>query len=242
MQSWTVDSDASNRFAERAEQLGSATLDALAPERRASNAESAEWLAQLCIVNESLAIVGIVSRAEAWTLAPGGRLRMRRAAGPSRASGKLEEALQYVGHEPGPDDLCVDLGAAPGGWTERLIARGAQVIAVDPAKLSPELTRHPRVKHRQESAFAFEPDEPIDWLFCDMAWRPLEVAQLLAKWARRRWARMLVANIKLPMRDKNPMVWRVRQLLVEAGWSGLRVKQLYHDRDEVTVMAVREGR
>jgi 23S rRNA (cytidine2498-2'-O)-methyltransferase len=73
-----------------------------------------------------------------------------------------------------------------------------------------------------------------------MAWRPLEVAQLLAKWGRRGWASHLVANIKLPMKDKNPLLLRVRQVLTEdGGWEGLTMRQLYHDRDEVTVTAHR---
>ena len=83
-----------------------------------------------------------------------------------------------------------------------LAERRARVIAVDPAKLRPDILAKKGVRHVQESAFTFAPDEPIDWLFCDMAWRPLEVAALLAKWGRRRWARMLVANIKLPMTKK----------------------------------------
>ncbi len=49
----------------------------------------------------------------------------------------------------------------------------------------------------------------------------------------------LVANIKLPMKDKNPILWRVRQTLEQGGWRELRMRQLYHDRDEVTVTAVR---
>jgi 23S rRNA (cytidine2498-2'-O)-methyltransferase len=159
---------------------------------------------------------------------------------PSRAAMKLEEALDGLPFEPARGDVCVDLGAAPGGWTQRLVSRGAKVIAVDPAKLMPELASNPRVRHVQESAFAFAPEEPADWLFCDMAWRPLEVAQLLAKWGRRGWASHLVANIKLPMNDKNPILLRVRHTLTEdGGWKGLTVRQLYHDRDEVTVTAHR---
>ena len=76
----------------------------------------------------------------------------------------------------------------------------------------------------------------------DMAWRPLEVAALLARWGRNRWATWLVANIKLPMHDKNPVLHRVRHVLGQhGGWTQLRVRQLYHDRDEVTVTAVRAG-
>jgi 23S rRNA (cytidine2498-2'-O)-methyltransferase len=72
-----------------------------------------------------------------------------------------------------------------------------------------------------------------------MAWRPLEVAQLLGKWARNGWANQLVSNIKLPMKDKLPTVLRVRHTLEGAGWTRVRMRQLYHDRDEVTVIAQR---
>jgi 23S rRNA C2498 (ribose-2'-O)-methylase RlmM len=86
-------------------------------------------------------------------------------------------------------------------------------------------------------AFEFVPEGPVDWLFCDMAWRPLEVAQLLGKWARRRWATHLVCNIKLPMKDKLPMVVAARGVLEAAGWRHLSTRQLYHDRDEITATA-----
>ena len=115
------------------------------------------------------------------------------------------------------------------------------MVAVDPANLSPELSRHPKVRHVKDSAFAYAPEEPVDWLFCDMAWRPLEVAQLLAKWGRRGWATFMVANLKLPMKDKLPILRRARATLEDGGWRNVRMRQLYHDRDEVTVMAVRGG-
>lgn len=160
---------------------------------------------------------------------------MKRSEAPSRAAMKLDEALDWYGVSPGRGDLCVDLGSAPGGWTRRLVERGARVWSVDPANLSPDVLKLSRVKHFKESAFDFAPDEPIDWLFCDMAWRPLEVAQLLGKWARKGYAAQLVANIKLPMKDKLPTLFRIRHVLQDAGWKQLRMRQLYHDRDEVTV-------
>jgi 23S rRNA (cytidine2498-2'-O)-methyltransferase len=161
--------------------------------------------------------------------------RMRREADSiSRASMKLDEALEWLGDAPGRGETCVDLGAAPGGWTQRLLARGAKVIAVDPAKLK---VQSPKLKHVQDSAFRFQPDEPVEWLFCDMAWRPLEVAQLLAKWGRHRWAIRTVSNIKLPMKDKWPTLDRVRATLEGGGWRDVKMRQLYHDRDEVTLTA-----
>lgn len=155
----------------------------------------------------------------------------------SRAALKLDEALEWVGDAPGSRETCVDLGAAPGGWTQRLLARGARVIAVDPAKLKVPPSK--KLVHVQDSAFRYQPEETADWLFCDMVWRPLEVAQLLGKWARNEWAIRLVANIKLPMKEKWPMLVRVRSVLEEGGWRNVKMRQLYHDRDEVTVIASR---
>jgi len=244
LQAFTPDTLQGNALAAEAEALREAVRGLLPSSRLLEDAERARetgaLLASLCVA-PGATTVGVVAAREALSLAPGGRRRMRRAGeSPSRAAMKLEEALDGLPFEPGRGDVCVDLGAAPGGWTQRLVSRGAKVIAVDPAKLMPELASSPRVRHVQESAFAFAPDEPADWLFCDMAWRPLEVAQLLAKWGRRGWASHLVANIKLPMNDKNPILLRVRHTLTEdGGWKGLTVRQLYHDRDEVTVTAHR---
>ncbi|HVG63891.1 MAG TPA: 23S rRNA (cytidine(2498)-2'-O)-methyltransferase RlmM [Hyalangium sp.] len=244
LQAFTPDTPQGNALAAQAESLREAVHGLLPASRLLEDADRAReagaLLVSLCMA-PGATLLGVVHAREALSLAPGGRRRMRRAGeSPSRAAMKLEEALDGMPFEPGRGDVCVDLGAAPGGWTQRLVSRGAKVIAVDPARLMPELASNPRVRHVQESAFAFAPDEPVDWLFCDMAWRPLEVAQLLAKWGRRGWASHLVANIKLPMKDKNPILLRVRHTLTEdGGWKGLTVRQLYHDRDEVTVTAHR---
>ncbi len=197
--------------------------------------------AQVCLLDTAQAAAGVIHSNAAPSLARGGRTRVRVTGDvPSRAARKLEEALAWLGVEPGPGDVCVDLGAAPGGWTYVLAERRARVIAVDPAKLRPDILAKKGVRHLQESAFTYAPDEPIDWLFCDMAWRPLEAAALLAKWGRKRWARMIVANIKLPMKKKAEILARVRAILeTEGEWKGLRFKQLYHDRDEITLTAHR---
>ncbi|MEW5741412.1 MAG: SAM-dependent methyltransferase [Myxococcota bacterium] len=247
LQVWVPDTEAAN--ARTSEAL--AWNDALAALRRARALvdldtpwkafEAGALLAQICLWGASQAAVGLVPAREALSLAAGGRARMKRTGeAPSRAAMKLDEALEWYGVSPGKGELCVDLGSAPGGWTRRLVERGARVLSVDPAQLAPDLRSHPRVTHVQESAFDFAPAAPVDWLFCDMAWRPLEVAQLLGKWARRRWAAQLVANIKLPMKDKLPVLFRVRHTLEGAGWAHVKMRQLYHDRDEVTVTARRE--
>jgi 23S rRNA (cytidine2498-2'-O)-methyltransferase len=187
------------------------------------------------------AAAGVLYSNQAVSLAKGGRTRVRVTGDlPSRAARKIEEALAWLGVAPGPGEICIDLGAAPGGWTYVLSERRARVIAVDPAKLRPEIAAKKNVEHVPANAFTYVPKERADWLFCDMAYRPLEVAALLARWGRRSYARMLVANIKLPMKKKAEILARVRHILEEEGeWKHVKTRQLYHDRDEITLTAIR---
>jgi len=244
---WVPDTDAANRLASAAQALFAAVaaeLTRTAPEL-ASQRVSAEVarreggvLVQICLPDRARAIVGAVSATEALSLAPGGRERMRVPAdAPARSAMKLAEALSWLGVGPEAGEVVADLGAAPGGWTRVLLERRARVVAVDPAELAPEIAKLRGVTHVKASAFDYAPDEPVDWLVCDMAWRPLEVAALVAKWGRKRWARAVVLNVKLPMKRKVEMVERIRGLLADSGFTGLRTRQLYHDREEITLMA-----
>ncbi|MCU0888932.1 MAG: hypothetical protein MUC64_13145 [Rubritepida sp.] len=100
---------------------------------------------------------------------------------PSRAYLKLWEALTRLGRHPAPGARCLDLGAAPGGWTWALARLGAQVTAVDKAPLEPRVAAMPGVTWRQESAFALPP-EPVDWLFSDVICYPARLLALVRRW------------------------------------------------------------
>jgi len=247
LQAWVADTTEANPLASMAEALESRVADLLAqmlPEAtRVDDSQlrrlGAIHFAQVCLLSTSCAAGGVLYSNAALSLARGGRTRVRVTGElPSRAARKVEEALAWIGVAPGPGEVCVDLGAAPGGWTFVLAERRARVIAVDPAKLRPDIAARKNVQHILGNAFTYTPEEKIDWLFCDMAYRPLEVAALLAKWGRKRWARMVVANIKLPMTKKAEILARIRQIMISEGeWKHLRTKQLYHDRDEITLTA-----
>lgn len=243
LSAWVPDSKVGNPLAPRAAALAEAIeaeLTARGARRVPSRSVGAESMAlvDVCVYDAGSIAVGVTPTHDAMSLAPGGRMRVRVPGDrPSRAARKLAEAFLWLGMGPEPGELCVDLGAAPGGWSFVLLDRRARVVAVDPAKLEPDLMKRRGLKYVKGSAFDFEPDEPVDWLLCDMAWRPLEVAQMLARWARRRDATLLVANFKLPMKRKAEMVARIRKTLEDGGWRSVRAKQLYHDREEVTVTA-----
>lgn len=171
------------------------------------------------------------------------RFRMP-AEAPSRSTLKLAEAIQVFlgsGQDEAlqPDMRAVDLGAAPGGWTWQLMQRGLRVTAVDNGSLKGDLVDNAMVKHMRADGFKYTPNVPVDWLVCDMVEQPARIAKLVAKWLANGWARYAIFNLKLPMKKRNEEVERCRQIigeaLEEAGKSYiLQVKQLYHDREEVT--------
>jgi 23S rRNA (cytidine2498-2'-O)-methyltransferase len=174
------------------------------------------------------------------------RIRMPHDA-PSRSTLKLAEAFQvFLGDSESsllqPDMRAVDLGAAPGGWTWQLIGRGIRVTAVDNGDLKGDLVDNAMVKHMRLDGFKYAPNVPVDWMVCDMVESPSRIATLVAKWLTQGWARYIIFNLKLPMKKCTEEVARCEAIIggacEEAGLPlSLQLKQLYHDREEVTGFA-----
>jgi 23S rRNA (cytidine2498-2'-O)-methyltransferase len=177
------------------------------------------------------------------------RLRMPRGA-PSRSTLKLAEAL-LVFFEPAelarrmqPGMSAVDLGASPGGWSWQLAQRHVRVLAVDNGPMDAGVLDTGLVKHRREDGFRFRPPEPVDWMVCDMVEQPSRIAELAARWIREGWCRDAIFNLKLPMKKRWEEVQLCRER-IDAALGGvparLRMRQLYHDREEVTAHLAVEG-
>ena len=171
------------------------------------------------------------------------RLRMPRQA-PSRSTLKLEEAILTLLDDDERDrylhngQTAVDLGASPGGWTWQLVQRGIRVQAVDNGPMDQALLDSGLVKHVRADGFKFRPQQPVDWLVCDMVERPLHIARLIGRWVNEGHCRHAIFNLKLPMKQRYPIVRQCIDLLRETigGDFDLRIKQLYHDREEVTCL------
>lgn len=171
------------------------------------------------------------------------RLRMPSGA-PSRSTLKLAEAFMELvgGRRFEPGTTAVDLGASPGGWTWQLVQRGFMVTAVDNGPMDAALLESGQVRHRRDDGFHFRPPEPVDWMVCDMVESPSRIARLVARWIGEGWCRETIFNLKLPMKKRWEEAQRCRGILDEAlGGSGyfLRMKQLYHDREEITAYLAR---
>jgi 23S rRNA (cytidine2498-2'-O)-methyltransferase len=186
--------------------------------------------------------VSVVANASRWPMGIP-RLRMP-SASPSRSTLKLAEAMmEFVpSRQFDPGTTAVDLGASPGGWTWQLVQRGFMVIAVDNGPMDAALLDSGQVKHRRDDGFHYRPPEPVDWMVCDMVESPARIARLVAKWIAEGWCRETIFNLKLPMKKRWEEVERCRAIIDEAlGGKGyyLRVKQLYHDREEVSAYLAR---
>lgn len=177
--------------------------------------------------------------------APGGILRLKFPAGaPSRSTLKLDEALltlltpaeREARLQPGM--RAVDLGASPGGWTFQMVRRQISVTAVDNGRLDAGLLASGRVNHLRADAFAYRPAQAVDWLLCDVIEAPRRIAALMAEWFRRGDTRAAIFNLKLPGRERQAELTRCLALLRQLPGLSLRVRHLYHDREEVTVCAL----
>jgi 23S rRNA (cytidine2498-2'-O)-methyltransferase len=179
--------------------------------------------------------------------APMGILRMKMPyEAPSRSVLKLAEAFEVFLSDDEksqwirPGMRAVDLGAAPGGWTWHLVSLGLQVEAVDNGPLKGVVADHPAVKHLRQDGFRYRPKHSVDWLVCDMIEQPARVAALVADWVASGATSRAIFNLKLPMKKRvealNEALAGIREVLDKKGFKyRLQAKQLYHDREEVTV-------
>lgn len=204
-----------------------------------------EWVLSVTLcgaAGEPRAFLGLSTPAENLSPWPGGAIHYPRAAVISRAAFKLMEALELfapLGFCPRPGDRALDLGAAPGGWTQVLLDRGLRVTAVDPAPLDPRLQDRPGLTFLQGRAGEVPlPPAAFDLLTCDINWHPLETARTVAARAEvlvpGGWA---LVTVKLLGGGTPTAIWRrVADILAGAGLRLITARQLFHNRDEVTLL------
>jgi len=246
------DSDVGKPLAGLARSFG----NALRPALRAAGILTAREDAKLprlhvCFVDGDHALLATADPTDSapWPLGIP-RLRMH-ADAPSRSALKLEEALLVLLTPAERERLlqpgmrAADLGAAPGGWSWVLARNGLRVVAIDNGPLRPQLLEDGRVEHLRADGFAWQPPQPLDWMVCDMVEQPSRVAARMATWMREGWCRQSVFNLKLPMKKRWLETQVALRAFVEQAQQPLELhaRQLYHDREEITVFArVRSGR
>lgn len=149
---------------------------------------------------------------------------------PNRAYLKLWEAFTVLGTQPEPSEACLDLGAAPGGWTWVLAGLGARVTAVDKAPLADTVAAMPGVEVRRDSAFGLRPQHVgrVDWLFSDIACEPAKLLDLVRRWLDAGRVRNLVCTLKFQGETD------VDAQDAFAAIPGSRLMHLHHNKHELT--------
>ena len=166
----------------------------------------------------------------------------------SRAEFKLLEALEVFGVTLPSQGLALDLGAAPGGWTRILLEAGMQVVAVDPAKLDARLSRQPHLEHYRGYAEdyleeAIKRHRKFNVITNDMRMDAREAARLLVQAS----ACLLndgfiISVLKLPHETSeiDPLKNLYEALrLLQRHFAIVQARQLFHNRQEVTVLTAR---
>lgn len=169
------------------------------------------------------------------------------ASAPSRSTLKLEEAFHFfIPQEEWEERLAsglraVDLGASPGGWTYQLANKSMMIDAVDNGEMAQSIMDTGQVRHHKVDGFKFKPLHGNNyWLVCDMIEKPDRVTDLMINWLVNGWCREAIFNLKLPMKKRYETVKQCLEKLNESlATNGINAiinaKQLYHNREEVTV-------
>lgn len=190
-------------------------------------------------------VFGAHVRGRADSAFPGGRRRLAaRDDAPSRAHLKLEEGLEWSALEIAPDDVALDVGCAPGGWSLILLERGLRVHGADPTPVAPAVSGHPRFVAHEGPVRTFDPSRApgLKWVFCDMNGPPFDaLGQLEHVLARAPAVRGVFHTVKLSDDPPLRVLAETRSRIAAAGFPDVLVRHLYHNRSELTLVA-RRGR
>jgi len=176
---------------------------------------------------------------------PGGIMPLELpAAAVSRAWLKMEEALQWSELPIPVGARVVEIGSAPGGSSQALLARGFEVTGVDPAEMHPDVLAHPRFRHLRNRTTHVRRREfrKARWLTADMNVAPqytLDAVESIVTHPEVSIRGMLL-TLKLfewELADHVPeYVERIRSW----GYNLVRARQLVHNRQEICVAALQK--
>jgi hypothetical protein len=154
---------------------------------------------------------------------------------PSRAFKKLREAIEVFHLKPMRGEMCVDLGACPGGWTHVMVEHGLKVIAIDRSPLDDRLMRHTGVTFVKGDAFTWVPKAAVDWLICDVITSPDKTQEILDRWLSKALCKNFCVTVKFKGTPEFDTLAKIRELILsKTEW--FDGKQLTNNKNELTVV------
>jgi 23S rRNA (cytidine2498-2'-O)-methyltransferase len=137
----------------------------------AQETQRGDWVLDCVLVDPGQWWVGFHRARSVSSQWPGGMLPLGLPAeAVSRAWLKMEEALWWSQLPIPAGARCAELGSAPGGASQALLARGVYVLGIDPAEMHPEVLKHPHFRHlrRRVPQVPRREFRKIRWLTADM--------------------------------------------------------------------------
>lgn len=162
----------------------------------------------------------------------------------SRAWLKFEEALWWSEFPIQIGSRCADIGAAPGGGSQALLARGATVLGVDPAEMDRRVLANPNFTHLRGKISQLKRNlfRKTRWVIADMNVAPNYTLDALEELTLRPQTeiRGMIFTLKLfdlKMAESIPdFIPRIKSW----GFNRVRVRQLTFNHQEVTVAALKK--
>lgn len=161
----------------------------------------------------------------------------------SRAWLKMEEGLRWSRLPLKRGDRVAEIGSAPGGASQALLARGMIVTGVDPAEMAPEVLANPQFTHirRRSTQVRRREFRKIRWLTADMNVAPeytLDAVEAIVTHPEIN-IRGLLLTLKLPQWSLASRVPEFVERVRGCGYNQIQTRQLQYDRREICLAALR---
>lgn len=117
---------------------------------------------------------------------------------PNRAYLKIWEILCLNYIQLKPEDIVIDVGSSPGGWSWALSHYVKKVYSIDKAELDKKILAQPNIIYKSDDAFQIRPADYSDctWLFSDIICTPQRLLTLVKNWSANSAVKNFVCTIK----------------------------------------------
>lgn len=157
----------------------------------------------------------------------------------SRAWLKMEEALWWSELPIQPGDECAEIGSAPGGASQAILARGALLYGIDPAAMAPKILHHPHFIHIRKRTHEVRRRvfRNVKWLAADMNVAPdytLDSVEGIVTHPEC-GVQGMILTLKLFQWTLVNEIPRFLERIQSWGFCNVRARQLLYNRQEICV-------
>ena len=163
----------------------------------------------------------------------------------SRAWLKMEEALRWSRLPIRAGNRCAEIGSAPGGASQALLAHGLLVTGIDPAEMDPVVLQNPNFTHIRRRAMQVRRRDfrKVRWLMADMSVTPKYTLDAVEAIVTHPSVNIRGMLLTLKFTD-----WNLAQHIPDYlrrirgwGYEVVRARQLLHNRREICVAAMQRA-